>query len=755
MRKFKIICLLLVLVSPAALLNAQSVDSLAVQYFTLGKTAVSKNDLESAKDLFKKSVREKDNGPAEYELAKVYMADTSHSMWNIARDHIKNAVKLNPRNITYRLFYASLSLKLAQEFRSTELISERDAKAQYEKILEYDSTNTLALAGLGEVKANEFLEYHNSTIKHSNTFNLLGNIGDVQKKIIEDQKLGKAIKQRKYNLDNITLTNLNKFAEDDFKLAEKSLIKSINCDPNNPKPYHTLCKIYEENGQPDKGIPFLSQLVKLLPDDKDGHLELGLLYYRSNNPDSAYAEFAKAISLMSKSEREDFTFNSVKVLIGPFLKGEMGNISVSKLKKIIDVFWIARDPLNITPYNERLLEHYSRVAYSNLNFSLPSLNIKGWQTDRGTTVIRYGIPPIKFRFRPDVDLSPGDNYKATAKTDVWIYSDKIFSFTLDKAKKGIFKYATLRDNQLNSKEAYFDTQLFAADLLADQKEVYKPEFAGPSFELPYNILQFKDSKVDRLTDVYASYAVKRDNSQSRESKYKYEHKTGLYFFDRYFNKTANNEKTIEFLNANNNVIIPDSGDFIVNSVEMLALPDSGNISFEILRTADKGVAAYHGPYEIKNFKNSSLTLSDILLASDINTNSDREGTIRRKDISILPNPTGIFSKGQDLYIYYEVYNLSLIGRGTTDFSQNIILQKKEDKGLLSKIFSPVLKTVGINNEQKQVSLTSNYKTEDRNSQVYLQLDMTGYEPGDYVLTIKLKDNITGKETEQSTELTWK
>jgi hypothetical protein len=33
--------------------------------------------------------------------------------------------------------------------------------------------------------------------------------------------------------------------------------------------------------------------------------------------------------------------------------------------------------------------------------------------------------------------------------------------------------------------------------------------------------------------------------------------------------------------------------------------------------------------------------------------------------------------------------------------------------------------------------------------------MSGYEPGDYILTIKIKDNINGKKTEQSTELSWK
>ena len=70
--------------------------------------------------------------------------------------------------------------------------------------------------------------------------------------------------------------------------------------------------------------------TRLLPDNKDAHLELGLLYYRSNQPDRAYVEFAKAILLMSKSEREDFTYNSAKILVGPFLGNDMGNISDSE-----------------------------------------------------------------------------------------------------------------------------------------------------------------------------------------------------------------------------------------------------------------------------------------------------------------------------------------------------------------------------------------------------------------------------------------
>ena len=127
-----------------------------------------------------------------------------------------------------------------------------------------------------------------------------------------------------------------------------------------------------------------------------------MLYYITLQLDSAYYEYKKAIELMNKPEKEDFTFNSVKVLLEPFMKNKLSSISENLLKQIIYTFWKERDPLNLTHYNERLLEHYTRVAYSNLRFSVPKLNVTGWKTDRGTVIIRYGIPQDVIRIRPAV-----------------------------------------------------------------------------------------------------------------------------------------------------------------------------------------------------------------------------------------------------------------------------------------------------------------------------------------------------------------
>ena len=54
-----------------------------------------------------------------------------------------------------------------------------------------------------------------------------------------------------------------------------------------------------------------------------------------------------------------------------------------------------------------------------------------------------------------------------------------------------------------------------------------------------------------------------------------------------------------------------------------------------------------------------------------------------------------------------------------------------------------------------IGITSKYQTKEKDSRIYLQLDINGYEPGNYILSVKIKDNISGKETEKISNLIWK
>jgi GWxTD domain-containing protein len=729
---------------------SQITDSLANYYYRQGVAALTKKDFDPAENLFKKSLDEQENAPAEYGLARVYRADTSHYWWNVSRQHIKEAIKLDPNNADYHLFYGLLAEDLFN-MSKLEFDTIDDAIREYKETLRLDSTNVIAANHLGGIMNQRFLEYHNSV-------QIAGNPStnwqtSLQTYIIRGRELSKQI----YENTNMPqgLIGFGQFSNDALNLSEYCFKVLIKKDPKNPEPYLKLASVYEANNELEKGVECLQNLVRLVPDNKDAHLNLGLLYYRTSELDSAYLEYQKAISLMSKKEREDFTYNSVKVLLEPYLKDKLNEINPNSLKTIIDIFWKTRDPLDLTNYNERLLEHYSRVAYANLRFSVPKLGILGWETDRGTVVIRYGIPPKIFRIRPSVVVGMGTNTQA--KTEIWQYPDKTFAFT-DEFRNGKYIYAIPGQSQY-----WDDTQQYVKNLEASQPEEYNPTFEGPVFNILFTYSQFKDFANPDLTDLYIYYGIKPgDNDNTQENKnYSFKHTCGIFFFDNMFNKIAENKIHLNQISDKNRIDIPDSGFYYINAEELRSPPDTGNLSFEIMRDSDKGVSSHHGKFRIRNFNLTSLQMSDVVLASKVEKDTAVAGRLNRlvpsgKDYSILPNPTGIFSKDQDLYIYYEVYNLAKDEKGLTDFEQTIILKEKGEKGVsIGKLVGSVLKFIGVQGEDQQVGLTSKYHTNDKDSRIYLQLDMADYESGNYLLTVKIKDNITGKESEKDVNLFWR
>ncbi len=730
----------------------QTIDSLANYYYKQGVTALNMKNYDDAKDLLKKSIDENESAKAEYQLAKVYRADTSHYSWNISRKHIKNAIKLDPNNPQYHLFYGLLAEDLFH-YSWIEFDTIEDAIKQYKRTLELDSTNETAANRLGGIGAERFLEYNNSIQVDGNENP--GSRTDLQTSLSTLIRQGRSLTRQIYENETMPqgITAFKKSAGDSFDMAESSYKIAIKNDSLNPAPYLKLASIYEDNNEPLKGIPYLLKLTRLLPANKEAHLELALLDYRTSLLDSAYFEYKKAIELMTEKEKKDFTYNSVKVLLQPYLKDKTDQLNENSLKQIINIFWKLRDPLNLTNYNERLLEHYTRVAYADLRFSVPKLGITGWKTDRGTVVIRYGIPPEVVRIRPNI-VRKGLT-KTEAKTEIWTYPDKTFSFT-DQFRNGEYIYGVPGVSQY-----WDDTQKFAEDLKITQPEEYHPKYDGPVFFVPNTAAQFKDLISDKYTDLFINYGIKPDEKINKGKNYEYKHTAGIFLIDSYSNKLAENKIDIDSLYGNNEIEIPDSGNLFINTEDLVARPDSGTLSFEIIRDKDKGVSTTRGKFKIRSFSTSSLDMSDIVLASLVERGPEIAGRINRpipsgKDYSILPNPTGIFSKDQDLYIYYEVYNLAQNEKGSTDFQQTIILKKKGEEGIsVGKLVGSVMKFFGANDDEQQIGLTSQYQTKDKESQIYLQLDMSNYDPGNYILTVKIKDNISGKETQQQTELTWK
>ena len=682
----------------------QKFDPINTSYYKEGLEALGKKDIASAEQFFTRSIRENSDVPSLFELSKIYIDKETIRGRRKARELLEKAIWKEPKNIKLRLTYAGLM----------ENYSKGIAFKKYNDVVDIDSECANAWYNMGRIKSLDFDDYNNSFNRTEEGIDL----------------------------------NLGKFAKEIFKEAELYLLRALKYDSLNANTYLKLSFLYEDAGMPEKGVPLLEKLVKLYPDNEDAHLFLGLLYYKTSKMPESYNEYQNALILMPVSERLDFTYNSVVELLDPVAEELIKSLKPAEVRKFIDAFWNASDPLFLTKYNERLLEHYSRVAYSDLRFSLPDK--PGWKTDRGEIVLRYGEPLKRKRYRPQINA--GGRTQVQVKTDVWEYKDMTLGFE-DTFMSGNFVFSAPAPGSRYISQFEGNTLDFTNYLKRVRFESYDPKYEGPSFTIPYNIVQFKDLNNQNYTDVYFNYALSCNDSSLKNNVINYKYDWGLFFNDNYYNSIYSNKGSISRIPASA-IIKSDSLNFAVNSADMAVKPDSGYLAFEIIRAADKGVYSNHEKFKTSVFNSSSLDISDILLAEKIDKDQNGSLPVKRGDINILPNPTSAFTKDDNLFLYYEVYNLAVNKDGLTDFDQKITIKKANNENGLEKAVNSLLKFVGLNKKDEGITLSSRYQTLDKNSQMYLQLDMNRLQPGSYIILVSIFDNISKKEVSKSTIAKW-
>jgi len=669
-----------------------------------GLIALHEKRVDEAEKLFKYSSNEFSYAPSYFELAKLEYSRNNLQSRVKSRKYIQKAIWKDPKNVDYRLLQAELM----------SFFSNKMAYDVYEEILEIYPDCVDALYNMGKIKEEEFYEFYKS--------------------VMQDQF------EPSLSFDF--------FAYEDFIKAERLLKKTIRHDPEKIEAYLHLSYLYEEVGELERGIPLLQQILKIDSTNKDAHLYLGYLCYKTGRHDSSLLSYTKALELMNEQEEENFNINSARLFVG------MDDDKKVKIKNLLNKFWQSNDPLYLTDYNERLLEHYSRVAFSNLRFTVEDQNLLGWQSDRGEIVVRYGEPTNRIRFRPYINA--GGKTAVMLKTDVWFYPDKVFGFT-DDYWTGNYRFSSPKIKGSLFSQFQYDTHTYAQDLRRLNPEDYVPKFKGPTFDVPFHLVQFKnlDDEINDNTQLYLYYAMDVTGKFEFNNKYKLEHKCGLFLLDLESNKQAEQIDEIIYLSSDRELKFNDYEKYWVNSMLMESKADTGIIAFEIIRNEDEAVSTNHFEYSIKEFSNKEFAISDILLATDVRSSLSNEGVIARRKLEILPNPTQTFTKANKIFIYYEAYNLNLDDKNKADFEQRITIKNAEENSVVEDIFASIGNLFGAGGSDDQITLTTNYQSFEKNAQVYLQIDMNAYIPGDYIVSVTVEDKLTGEEASSETILRWR
>ncbi|NIR47822.1 GWxTD domain-containing protein [candidate division KSB1 bacterium] len=666
----------LVLISRAVAQSGS--DFTAFEYYQRGLQLAEEGKVKPAIQSLQEAVDKDDQlADAYHQLALLYpQLGTVRSRLKATRA-LERALKLDRNNIRYHLDMAKLYLKKDMPGM---------AKDCFEEVLELDPYNAEAYYNLGLLKEQDML-WHKDLI----------------------------------NPKEHVVFHFADEATDDMEEAREYFINAVESEPQFALAYYHLALIqYELSDYPSMAW-YLKKAVNVQPTNKDFHLFLGLAFHRMGRYDSASLSFENGQQYMSDKERT--LFSSIEPLLNSATNEHYSTLKSNKSKNGYESrFWKERDPLFMSDYNERLLEHHSRFAYANLRFGKAEKEIEGWQTDQGQTYIRFGPPQSRFRTRPSIELTFNGKNPLVPSTEYWVYEDFELRFEdLYLSRNFKFKRAFYPEN---------DSKYQFERIIEEVPELYVPDFGGKYFEIPGLITQFMGDA--GKTEIELSYGIASEMMSGRHSDH-VSIKKGLFVFDE---KWQENSKTVvETPFVFSDSLLKGETSYWLGKEHRKLEPGRYNFAFEFLDQRSGNVGRYLNKLEVRTFPIDRLAVSDLLLAVDVQVTDSTKAT---ESLKTKPSLFHKFTREQPIFVYFEIYNLQLDKNNLCRYQIDTRVSPVDKEG--DSIVNLVGEIFGIG-KSKPYSLSTSYDYEGNSTKerIYNSLQLVDARPGEYVLKIKITD----------------
>lgn len=745
----------------------------------VGRVTVEES-LKAFRDVLK---ADRDFASAYYEIAKLHMSLDTRLDRESAMKAIKKAIRLDRGNVTYRLMKGDILWAQG---------SWHNAVKEYKKVLKADPENPRAAYMIGHHGIKNFMKYYDM---------------EVTSRVLPIDRREGGSRARH---------SLREFGIEELNDAVTYLKTCIEADPQFKDAYFQLGLACLETNRPVELIRVANLLLDRARDDKDALLFCGLGYQTLGEETLAHEFYARALQRMGPDERA--MMESIENIMPdgelaepdafPRAPESEGGATRSWFDSAERVrFWRRQDPLFLTDFNERRMEHYGRVAYANLRFSRPSKGIEGWRTDMGRAYIKLGRYLDRKMKRADVNTLPIDytyafgerlpqiRWHVSRQEETWFYEGFRVDFQISDGFHGYLP------SRLPDSTRYVDP--------------YGPQ----KYSVPHQIASFKDG--DSLR-VELAYALPRYNVTVSDSDRSIAIENGVFLFDDRWDEVYRKRSDFKLKWPSltpSGFAVADSlrNSHLVIQLPFRIAPGKYHYVGEMRDTGRGSIGTFRQHREFKAV-GFPLAMSDLLLAVRIDTRTPfPEG---RSDLDIMANPLRTYHRSESAFIYLEVYNLERDEFGRSEYEISYRIGRPEQKkidpylfvaqrfpeggkklevtrvrnirdGGSRRAFSPMLgdeplqgssfmpqeafpdlleptwkddityrarfvfpdedglasriKKMGRSKEGVETTITAQYEGSRENDFTYLQIDLSHVPAGVHLLSVRLKDMHTGQE----------
>jgi GWxTD domain-containing protein len=648
-------------------------------------------------EILKRAADRDRTGRTAYAIVRLYLGLKDPSRVRDAQLWIERALRREKENPNYRAANAEIKWRLGQR---------KGAYDEAMKVVRRDPNHVEALYWAGRY-SEWLMRRYDETERLDETYDDRGN-------------------------RHVRRFSLSKFGDEGREDAISYLTRALEVDPEHRPSRVLLGLVYFESFRADALVALFEEHLRRHPDDAKGHFILGLGYGAQEDLKRSYASYVRGLQLMTGREQRFMT--------SVFMLTDGRPDSTLPDYEAIRKFWTGRDPLYLTPVNERMMEHCSRVAYVNLRFEDPVLGLEGWQTDKGQAYIRYGRPRNRRVTPAEIDTAideplwyqeyrrwrsefyGDDLFKESERTELWDYGG--FRIYFVNPNRDLWKFEIAWQGS---------TPLGFSTLTGLIPDAYDDPYSWVRYDADYQIGQFRDAAGQtRLEITYALPVERVDNQEVRTGIKRVDLNQGLYLFDARWDTVLTQLGHVEMMPW---VQYDPASSFLFASERLNLDPGTYFMAAEAQDRKTKSVGAFRQHLEVRDFGGDSLQVSSLMLARRVVERT--KAPFGRNRFLILPNPVAKCERDGQASFYFEVYNLTRNAFGSTQYEVTYQVQGLTDED---------------SEAQPEWSTAVTYTREGTTDWEpnFLRLDLADIMPGPRAFRVVVKDLQSGEEATAGT-----
>lgn len=578
--------------------------------------------------------------------------------------------------------------------------------------------------------------------------------------------------------------------------------KAIQLAPNHGDAYFRQGQMLEQNGERLQAMAAYEQQIEVTPNHGDARYHLGRLLFAQGQHKEAAKVFAGLIStggevatkaylemaLMSEiAENYDSAQRLFETYIGQLPEDEraifkniswvatekelaqLATVAGDEKEEMIDRFWNSRDPAPLTRANERLVEHYRRVAFA---LSQYAQGEKPWD-DRGDVYVRLGHPDhvsrsdnIQIELDPYITqarerfatrLGPGFVPPAghpilpiEGRWEYWVYAeiDDGIEFVFENA---FGKRYTFADIPLSAPFAevslLLDLQgaLMLQSIAAQTPSRYRADFAELPIDFYYYPAGFRGEGEQTRLELYLGLPAS-EVARLNDDNDLIVLERGVALYDSLWHEVHRVSDRLTLRSPSDRQI--QAGAFIPGVLPVMLNPGKYYMSLQVrdVRSGDSQV--YQQTIDVDDFRRDDVfRLSDIELAFVV-APTQTEGQFVKNGLQVVPMSSKVFRRDQNAYVYFELYNLKRDAFGQTKYRVTYTVRTFQERAVPVRILRGIGRLLRLVEDDQQIMIAYEQVGDKAEDRAFVELDLKASEPGEQLIVVKVTDLLTEQEAQK-------